>query len=141
MLQAGNTGNQEEPLVDDIVVRTLTELVPGGVRRGELRRGNRTMRWVEAGSGHPTVVFDAGLAEPGSLAWAGVLPAVAAQTRVIAYDRAGIGSSDPVSPLTLDGEVADLTALVSEAGDGPSVLVGHSWGACWRNWSRSATRA
>jgi pimeloyl-ACP methyl ester carboxylesterase len=114
--------------VDDIVVRVLSELVPGGVRRGELRRGSRTLRWVEAGSGGPAVVFDAALGEPGSLAWAGVLPAVAEHTRVIAYDRAGIGASDPVSPLTVAGEVADLAALVSAAGQGRCVLAGHSWG-------------
>jgi pimeloyl-ACP methyl ester carboxylesterase len=114
--------------VDDIVVRVLGELVPGGVRRGELRRGNRALRWVEAGSGGPAVVFDAGLGEPGSLAWAGVLPTVAEHTRVIAYDRAGTGASDPVSPLTVDGEIADLAALVSKAADGRCVLAGHSWG-------------
>jgi pimeloyl-ACP methyl ester carboxylesterase len=114
--------------VDDIVVEVLSQLVPGGVRRGELRREGRTLRWVEAGSGGPTVVFDAGLGEPGSLAWAGVLPAVAEHTRVIAYDRAGVGASDPVSPMTVDSEVADLAALLSRAGDGRCVLVGHSWG-------------
>jgi pimeloyl-ACP methyl ester carboxylesterase len=114
--------------MDDLAVMMLSEFVQGGVRRGELLRGNRTLRWVEAGSGHPAVVFDAGVGEPGSLAWAGVLPAVAMRTRVIAYDRAGIGASDPASQLTLEGEIADLAALVTEAGDGPCVLVGHSWG-------------
>jgi pimeloyl-ACP methyl ester carboxylesterase len=114
--------------MDDLAVMMLSEFVQGGVRRGELLRGNRTLRWVEAGSGHPAVVFDAGVGEPGSLAWAGVLPAVAMRTRVIAYDRAGIGASDPVSQLTLEGEIADLAAVVTEAGDGPCVLVGHSWG-------------
>ena len=84
--------------MDDLVVNVLSELVPDGVRRGDLRRGSRTLRWVEAGSGGPAVVFDAGLAEPGSLAWAAVLPAVAERTRVIAYDRAGVGASDPASP-------------------------------------------
>lgn len=114
--------------MDDIVVRALGELVPGRVRRGELRRGSRALRWVEAGSGSPAVVFDAGLGEPGSLAWAGVLPTVAAHTRVIAYDRAGTGASDLVSPLTVDGEIADLAALAREAADGSCVLAGHSWG-------------
>jgi pimeloyl-ACP methyl ester carboxylesterase len=114
--------------VDDIVVWVLSELVPGGVRRGDLQRGSRTLRWVEAGAGDPAVVFDAGLAEPGSLAWAAVLPEVAEHTRVIAYDRAGVGASDPVSPLTVEGEVADLTALLNQAGQGRCVLVGHSWG-------------
>jgi len=114
--------------MDDIVVRVLGELVPGGVRRGELRRGSRVLRWVEAGSGSPAVVLEAGLGEPGSLAWAGVLPAVAGYTRVIAYDRAGTGASDPMSPLTVDGEIGDLTALVGEAAEGCCVLAGHSWG-------------
>ena len=82
-------GAGEEP-VDDVVLRALAELVPGGVRRAELHLDDRALRWVEAGDGHPVVVFDAGLGEPGSLAWAGVLPPVAARTRVIAYDRAGL---------------------------------------------------
>jgi pimeloyl-ACP methyl ester carboxylesterase len=114
--------------MDDLVVNVLSELVPDGVRRGDLQRGSRTLRWVEAGSGAPAVVFDAGLAEPGSLAWAAVLPAVAEHTRVIAYDRAGVGASDPASPLTVEREVEDLAALLSQAGQGRCVLVGHSWG-------------
>ncbi len=70
--------------MDDLVVQALCGLVPGGVRRGGLRRENRTLRWVEAGSGRPAVVLDAALGEPGSLAWAGVMPLVAAQARVVA---------------------------------------------------------
>ncbi len=114
--------------MDDLVVQALSQLMPGGVRRGELLRDSRTLRWVEAGSGGPTVVFDASLGEPGSLAWAGVMPIVAARTRIVAYDRAGIGASDPVSPLTLDAQVGDLTAVLRQAGHGPCVVVGHSWG-------------
>jgi hypothetical protein len=68
--------------VDDLVVRALSQLMPGEVRRGELLRGDRVLRWVEAGSGSPVVVFDASLGEPGSLACAGVLPAVAARSRL-----------------------------------------------------------
>ena len=114
--------------MDDPAVTALSELVAGGVRRGELRRGDRVLRWVEAGAGRPTVILDAGLAEPGSLSWAGVLPALSAQAKVIAYDRAGVGASDPVPALSLDTEIADLAALATKAGDGPCVLVGHSWG-------------
>jgi pimeloyl-ACP methyl ester carboxylesterase len=112
----------------DPVVQALGKLMPSDVRRGELLRGSRTLRWVEAGSGGPSVVFDASLGEPGSLAWAGVMPLVAARTRVVAYDRAGIGVSDPVSPLTLDAQIGDLTAVLRHAGNGPAVVVGHSWG-------------
>jgi hypothetical protein len=75
------------------------------------------LRWVEAGTGQPTVVLDAALGEPGTLAWAGVLPEVAQRTRRIACDRAGIGTSDPAEPLTLDTEIADLAAIASHAGD------------------------
>jgi pimeloyl-ACP methyl ester carboxylesterase len=113
--------------VDDLVVEALGELVPGGVRREELRLGSRVLRWVEAGSGGPAVVLDASLGQPGSLAWAGVLAPVAAHTRVIAYDRAGTGASDPVSPLTLGAQVGDLAALIRATG-GRCVLGGHSWG-------------
>lgn len=106
----------------------LGALVPGGVRRGELARDGRTLRWFEAGSGGPAVVLDAAGGTP-ALTWAPVLPQLAAHTRVIAYDRAGIGASDPASPpLTVRSQVDDLTALLARAGDGPCVLVGNSWG-------------
>jgi pimeloyl-ACP methyl ester carboxylesterase len=114
--------------MNDLVVQALDKLVPGGVRRGQLSRDGRILRWVEAGSGGPVAVLDAAAGEPGSLAWAGVLPIVAAQTRVVAYDRAGIGASDPVWPLALSTQVDDLTAVIRETGIGPSVVAGHSWG-------------
>jgi pimeloyl-ACP methyl ester carboxylesterase len=112
---------------DDLVLRALDGLMPGGVRRGELPRGSRTLRWIEAGSGEPVVVLEAGLGEPGSLVWAGVASLVAAHTRVIAYDRAGAGFSDPSMSLTLDGMVGDLVAVIESAG-GRCVVAGHSWG-------------
>jgi pimeloyl-ACP methyl ester carboxylesterase len=114
--------------MDDLVIGALGGLVPGGVRRGELRRDGRTVRWAEAGSGRPAVVLDAALGEPGSLAWAGVMPLVAPRARVVAYDRAGIGASDPVWPLTLAAQIDDLAAVAGAMG-GRCVLVGHSWGA------------
>ena len=103
--------------------------MPAGVKRGEVRRDGRVIRWVESGRGEPVAVLDAAAAEPGSLAWAGVMPLVAARTRVIAYDRAGAGDSDPVAPLSLDGQIGDLTAVLRAAGGGrPVVVAGHSWG-------------
>ena len=53
---------------------------------------------------------------------------VAARTRVVAYDRAGIGVSDPVWPLDLSTQVDDLSAVIRETANGPSVVAGHSWG-------------
>lgn len=114
--------------MNDLVIQLLRQLVSDEVRSGELPRDRRVLRWAEAGSGPPAVVFDAALGEPGTLAWSGVMPLVAPNARVVAYDRAGIGASDPMSPLTLDGQLEDLIAVLEAGGDGPCVVVGHSWG-------------
>jgi len=112
--------------VDNPVLQVLRDFVPG-VTEGELSRGGRMLRWAEAGSGSPVVIMDAALGEPGTLAWAAVMPKVARHGRVVAYDRAGLGLSDPADPLTLGTTVGDLTALAEHAGGG-CILVGHSWG-------------
>jgi len=128
-ISVNRVANVAEPDGDDPVLRALRALMPAGVKRGEVRRDGRVIRWVESGRGEPVVVLDAAAAEPGSLAWAGVMPLVAARTRVIAYDRAGAGDSDPVAPLSLDGQTGDLTAVLQAAGGGrPVVVAGHSWG-------------
>jgi pimeloyl-ACP methyl ester carboxylesterase len=112
--------------VGDLAIEALAGLVPGGANRGELDRGGRALRWVEAGAGPgPVVVLGTGLGEM-SLDWIPVLPALAAAGRVVAYDRAGLGASDPVRPLTLEHEVEDLAAVLAALG--PAVVVGHSWG-------------
>jgi pimeloyl-ACP methyl ester carboxylesterase len=84
------------------------------------------------GSGGPTVVLQSGLGEF-SPSWARVAPAVAATTRVCAYDRAGQGRSDD-APQIQDGlqVAADLHTLLARAGErGPYVLVGHSTGGSY----------
>ena len=113
-------------LVDSPVMQVLSELVPG-VTEGKLSRGGRMLRWVEAGSGTPVVILDAAFGEPGTLAWASAMPRIAQRSRVISYDRAGWGLSDPADPLTLTTEVSDLAALAAHTG-GRCILVGHSWG-------------
>ncbi|MBX7466743.1 alpha/beta hydrolase [Streptomyces sp. MAG02] len=97
------------------------------MQRGELDRRERVLRWVEAGSGGPTVVLEAASGTP-ALTWTPILPVLARHTRVIAYARAGLGVSDPAAPLTLGSQIDDLAALVSHEGDGACVVVGHSWG-------------
>lgn len=110
-------------------------LVGGGVARRELDRGGgRMLRWVEAGSGTP-VLLEAGATSP-ALSFAAVFRELAAGHRVIAYDRAGYGVSDP-APLSVGLQVDDLVALLEEVG--PAVLVGHSWGgllAQMATWER-----
>lgn len=77
----------------------------------------------------PTVVLDAGL---GSFSpnWYWVQQALADHVRVVAYDRAGLGWSDP-SPAPRDAGTmaAELhTALHAIDIPGPYVLAGHSFG-------------
>lgn len=81
------------------------------------------------GSGTPLVVLEAGLTDPINV-WGLVQPRLGADTRVCAYDRAGIGYSDEATrPSTSANMVDDLHRLLSAAGiDVPIVLVGHSAG-------------
>jgi pimeloyl-ACP methyl ester carboxylesterase len=80
------------------------------------------------GQGSPTVVLDGGWGYT-SVEWSGwVQPEVAEHTRVCAYDRAGMGWSEPgPSPLDANWVASELHTLLQEADEeGPYVLVGHS---------------
>ncbi|HEX4215045.1 MAG TPA: alpha/beta hydrolase [Candidatus Dormibacteraeota bacterium] len=112
----------------DPVLDALTRLVPGGVRRRAVAAGGRYLRWIEAGREEPVVVLEAGAGDT-ALAWAPILRQVAERTRLVAYDRAGLGRSDPppASP-TMAAQAADLVALIGAAATGSCILVGHSWG-------------
>lgn len=81
------------------------------------------------GRGAPTVVLDAGL---GSFSpnWHWVQHELAGSLQVVAYDRAGLGWSDP-SPAPRDAGTmsAELHTALHAAGiPGPYVLAGHSFG-------------
>jgi pimeloyl-ACP methyl ester carboxylesterase len=82
-----------------------------------------------ANNGNPTVIL---LACGGctSANWGWVQPEIARITRVVAYDRAGFGWSDPGSePRAALHNVHELhTALAKADIPGPYVLVGHSYG-------------
>jgi pimeloyl-ACP methyl ester carboxylesterase len=85
------------------------------------------------GEGSPTVVIDAGSGSSGITEYQDqpVVRELVARTRVCAYDRAGLGSSDaaPVRKRGLDDAAGDLHALLAEASlSGPFVLVGSSGG-------------
>lgn len=84
------------------------------------------------GSGSPTVVLFNGLGER-TPSWAWVQPAVARETRVCTFDRAGQGWSGE-APGRQDGHelAADLHGLLSAAHvPGPYVLAGHSVGGAY----------
>lgn len=105
--------------------------VPSAPRRGELIDiGGRRLRAVRAGpaSAAPLVVFECG-AFGCAADWAVVQARLAAKGLAsLAYDRAGLGFSDP-GPEPRDGQAItqDLEQLLTQLGSqGPLLLVGHS---------------
>ena len=85
-----------------------------------------------AGSGSPTVVLEPGAGGVSSdLGW--ITPAVARDTRVCVYDRAGRGWSEPADTTQDGAQVAsDLHTLLQRGHvPGPYVLAGHSFGGLY----------
>jgi pimeloyl-ACP methyl ester carboxylesterase len=80
-------------------------------------------------SGHPVVILESGAGE-GLETWKPVFGEIARVVPVVAYDRRGIGQSepDPVKP-TLRRVAQSLRSLLQRMNISPPyVLVGHSWG-------------
>lgn len=91
--------------------------------------GGYRLHMQDRGTGTPTVVLEAGMGA-GVLSWALVEPEVAKFTRVISYDRSGIGWSDRGPAERTSKEIVDeLNTLLKQGGiPGPYVLVGASSG-------------
>jgi pimeloyl-ACP methyl ester carboxylesterase len=88
--------------------------------------GGRKLHLRCQGAGTPTVILSAsGLSS--TLEWDALLPKI--PRRVCAYDRAGMGWSDPAPRQTAGEVVADLHTALQTAGErAPFILVGHSAG-------------
>ena len=100
-------------LGEDVIVRTSDD---------------RRLRTMQRGAGPDLVVLEAGLGASGYF-WGPVHALLAEHVRVIAYDRAGYGGSDPdTAPRDLSRLAADLDAVISASPHQRLVLVGHSWG-------------
>jgi pimeloyl-ACP methyl ester carboxylesterase len=84
------------------------------------------------GSGSPTVVLQAGGGEMSS-AFGWIAPAVAEETQVCVYDRAGHGWSEPAANAQDAAKVAADLHMLLERGHvpGPYVLAGHSFGGLY----------
>jgi len=123
-----------------VLILALGTLAAGAIAKSNLAKqypapgqlvdvGGYKMHINCMGQGSPTIILAAGTADF-STTWAYVQPEVAKLTRVCAYDRAGLGWSEPSPyPRTADSTVEELRALLVNTGvQGPYVLVGHSLG-------------
>ena len=92
--------------------------------------GAHRLHLLCVGTGTPTVILESGLGETAAY-WGWISNAVARDTRVCVYDRAGRGWSDPPSaPKDGVAVATDLHVLLDRGHvAGPFVLVGHSSGA------------
>lgn len=94
--------------------------------------GGHSLHLSCTGSGSPTVVLEPGGGEMSSnLGW--ITPAVARDTRVCVYDRAGRGWSEPADTPQDGAQIAtDLHTLLQRGNvPGPYVLAGHSFGGLY----------
>ena len=94
--------------------------------------GGHSLHLRCSGSGSPTVVLEPGAGLMSSVSgW--IAPAVAQETRVCVYDRAGHGWSEPADRPQDGAQTAtDLHTLLERATvPGPYVLAGHSFGGLY----------
>jgi pimeloyl-ACP methyl ester carboxylesterase len=130
-LPAPGTSAPTAPEPSTTVAAPITP-VPTGVE-ADIDVGGRTMRLVCAGPTdvkEPTILLEAGLGDD-HRPWADVLRAMEPEHRLCAYDRAGLGQSEPAAERsrTAADQVADLRALLDAADlHGPFVLGAHSYG-------------
>ncbi|HSL97161.1 MAG TPA: alpha/beta hydrolase [Candidatus Deferrimicrobiaceae bacterium] len=84
-----------------------------------------------APAGQPMVLLEAGFGA-GAASWGHVLDGVAEFTRVCAWDRPGLGRSEPRGRHTPAEALDDLWRALAAAGEGaPLVIVAHSFGGVY----------
>jgi hypothetical protein len=124
-----------------MVITLVVAVLPPIIRAQEATPAPRFTNTVEVegrriglsceGGGSPTVVLIGGARSPADLVWPETVDALSSLTRVCAFERAGLGASDPQprSPQTAADVVADLHGALDAAGeDGPFVPVGFHFG-------------
>lgn len=91
-------------------------------------RDGVTLRYIEAGTGDPPLVFVHGWTCSRDF-WPGQLPHFAKKHHVVALDLRGHGESDkPDEDYSIDGFADDVAWLIGELGLDKPVVIGHSMG-------------
>jgi pimeloyl-ACP methyl ester carboxylesterase len=119
-LQASQGAPQEQIQIPEITTPKTENMIDVGGRK---------LHCCVYGNGSPTVVLVSGLEAPQAY-WNSVIPDLAARTKVVTYDRAGVGRSE-IGDLSTHGEQSakDLHVLLDRLGvPKPYILVGHSYG-------------
>lgn len=112
---------------ESILTRRERDRVP---RPGDMIPvGRHRLHALCAGTGEVACVLEAGEGE-WSAHWSSVIPLLSEHVRVIAYDRAGLGWSEPgPGPRTGAQMAAELSMLLDTVHPrGPVILVGHAFG-------------
>jgi pimeloyl-ACP methyl ester carboxylesterase len=124
VLRAGCGGGEQRDEPEPPII-TNADIVAGDL----VDVGGRRLYLECSGSASPTVLLEAGFGGS-SDNWRSVLPQLGEITRTCAYDRAGLGQSDPMPGVHDAGDaINDLEALLRRARiEPPYVLVGHSYG-------------
>lgn len=94
--------------------------------------GGHSLNLLTGGQGSPAVVFEGGFGA-GIASWSTVQKEVAAFTRTVSYDRAGLGQSESgPKPRSAKQIATELHTALEKAGvKPPYVLVGHSFGGIY----------
>ena len=116
-----------------MIVRKVVQAVP---RTQYARSGDVNLAYQVVGDGPVDLVYVAGWITNVEVMWedpalAGFLRRLASFSRLIMFDKRGVGLSDPVppdQPHDLDVRIADLRAVMLAAGCENAVLIGHSEG-------------
>jgi pimeloyl-ACP methyl ester carboxylesterase len=100
-----------------------------GPKLQKIDAGGHKLNLLMAGQGAPTVILEGGFGT-GIVSWTTIVGEIAKFTRVVAYDRAGLGQSEPgPKPRTAMQFARELHTALQNAGiKPPYVLVGHSMG-------------
>ena len=115
------------PPEEEEALPSLGEAYPIGNR---IDIGGYRLNLIDAGTGEVTVVLEAGLGD-NLTTWEYVQQKLSQVTRVVAYDRAGLGYSEPSPSRRSPEQIAtELHALLRKAEVAPPyVLVGHAEGS------------